>query len=137
MCECGCGEFVPFAQFPGPEGIVYALGIYPPCDNGCDTPAGVVLSRFRAGSRDAKHILRGVRQVQFQGDLDLAWAERFIAVLHPRDLLAVARAGMEKDSDEWFGAEESLSASNFREAMRRTQAGEFWWKDTPTPEAPR
>lgn len=46
MCECGCGEFQPFARFPGPEGVMYTISAYLSVDCGCGNPAGVVITRL-------------------------------------------------------------------------------------------
>lgn len=46
MGSCGCGDFAGKYRFPGPGDVVYVLETYPGCDY-CDTPAGVVVHRFR------------------------------------------------------------------------------------------
>ena len=46
MCECGCGAFGGGFRFPGPDGIVYLLELYPGCGD-CDTPAGVIIHRYQ------------------------------------------------------------------------------------------
>lgn len=46
MCECGCGDYAAFAKMQGPPGIIYAVELHYPCNNGCGTPAGIVIYRF-------------------------------------------------------------------------------------------
>lgn len=45
MGACGCSDTDPDFKFPGPEGVTYAIQIYPSCHY-CGTPAGVDIHRF-------------------------------------------------------------------------------------------
>jgi hypothetical protein len=47
MCECGCGNTEPDWRLPGPDGITYAIQVYPSCSD-CGTPAGLIVYRFTA-----------------------------------------------------------------------------------------
>lgn len=49
MGECGCGDTSPDFRFPGPDGITYAIQLYPGCDY-CGTPIGIIVYRFGPGS---------------------------------------------------------------------------------------
>ncbi len=46
MGQCGCGDYHPEFQFPGPDGSVYTLEIYDSCRY-CETPMGVVVTHHR------------------------------------------------------------------------------------------
>jgi hypothetical protein len=46
MGECGCGNTNPDYRFDGPDGIIYTVQFYTGCTNGCETPAGIILSRY-------------------------------------------------------------------------------------------
>ena len=45
MGSCVCGDTNIDLQFPGPDGIVYAIQTYGGCEH-CGTPAGVIVYRF-------------------------------------------------------------------------------------------
>ena len=44
MGACGCGDYQGEFQFPGPDGSIYSLAIYPGCDD-CDQGPGIVIHR--------------------------------------------------------------------------------------------
>lgn len=46
MGECGCGNTNPDYRFAGPGRITYTVQYYTGCNNGCQTPAGIILSRY-------------------------------------------------------------------------------------------
>jgi hypothetical protein len=46
MGECGCGNTNPDYRFDGPDGIIYTVQFYTGCNNGCETPSGIILSRY-------------------------------------------------------------------------------------------
>jgi hypothetical protein len=45
MGACGCSDYNGGLKFPGPDGVVYTIAVYPGCRD-CDAPAGVILHRF-------------------------------------------------------------------------------------------
>lgn len=45
MGQCGCSDTAPDFKFPGPDGVTYAIQIYPSCHY-CSSPAGVDIHRF-------------------------------------------------------------------------------------------
>jgi len=45
MGMCGCSDIPPDWKIPGPDGSVYAIHLYTPC-NYCENPGGVVLSHL-------------------------------------------------------------------------------------------
>lgn len=47
MGECGCGDYAGEYKFPGPEGVMYSVGIYPACPY-CYLPRTVVVYRHKA-----------------------------------------------------------------------------------------
>lgn len=50
MGACGCGDYQPMFQFPGPDGVVYALEFYTGCED-CGEGPGVVIHRHGAEGR--------------------------------------------------------------------------------------
>lgn len=47
MGECGCGDYAGEYKFPGPEGVMYSVGIYPECPY-CQAPRSLVVYRHSA-----------------------------------------------------------------------------------------
>ena len=58
MGACGCGDYSADYQFPGPDGIVYALAIFAGCED-CGLGPGVIIHRHGERSRrdwDVDHL---------------------------------------------------------------------------------
>lgn len=61
MGACGCGDYAAFARFPGPDGITYAVEIYPSCPD-CRTPIGVTIYRH---DESDPHWWRDLPEIEF------------------------------------------------------------------------
>ncbi len=64
MGSCGCMNFNPDAQFPGPDGSVYTIQIYRPCDY-CETPLGIDIQRIDAEGQEMWDT-EGLPQLKFE-----------------------------------------------------------------------
>ncbi len=113
MGECGCGDFAAEWKLPGPNGVLYAIEVYPGCSY-CDNPAGVVVYRVRTDD-DAFNVAGlpdlpiGVyqREPLFEGQAsDPVSGEAFIPITHTGAVLELIaeRFGdvtvLEDDGDE-------------------------------------
>lgn len=96
MGQCGCSDTEPDFQFPGPDGITYAIQIYPSCHY-CNTPAGVDVYRMTA--EDVEIWLNGVEQapfVPYSAD-NPSSAQLAIPVLDPASLAKVLNEDVDQD----------------------------------------
>ena len=73
MGACGCGDFRPFAQMPGPEGAVYAVEFYPGCDD-CEVPIGFIVHRFTEAEAATWDVLE-LPQLPFDDSLGADWKQ--------------------------------------------------------------
>lgn len=104
MGECGCANFSARWKMRAPKGGWYYIDVYLPCNNGCETPAGVRVGLLSAA--DAKSW--GLDDVE---ELPLAacLGEVLIGVLHPDQLVLSLRkglAGIHADLDDCEDDEE-------------------------------
>lgn len=88
MGSCGCGDGFGDFKFPGPDGIMYAVHVYPGCTY-CRTGAGV--SIYRYASEDWRRETEDIP--------DLPWwvrgeglADRFIPVISEEAIRAHVKA---------------------------------------------
>jgi len=113
MCECGCAErMVPALQFPGPSDTVYALGLYPGCEN-CDNPAGVVL--YHTTPAGLKELTPWSVYPVAWDDQFVTWREFTIPVIGSEGLLKAMReatgvSANDRDSDVGFALDEARHA---------------------------
>jgi hypothetical protein len=77
-------DFMPDAQFPGPDGSVYTVQIYMPC-NYCETPLGVDIQRVDPEGQELWLVDDSVPQLEFRG-LDLGIAAALTNVVDPQRL---------------------------------------------------
>lgn len=75
MGQCGCGDFYGDFKFKGPDGVVYVVDVYCPCDY-CHTPAGVVI--YAMDNEDQQ-----LWDVENIPEIKIADVGTFIGVLHP------------------------------------------------------
>lgn len=47
MGTCGCGDYAGDYKFPGPEGVMYSVGVQPSCHY-CQVPRTLVVYRHKA-----------------------------------------------------------------------------------------
>lgn len=96
MGECGCGNFSAKWKLPGPNGVLYAIEVYPGCSY-CDNPAGVVVYRVRTD--DDAFDVAGLPELPIQvyqreplfADMpsDPISGEAFIPIVHTGSVLDV------------------------------------------------
>lgn len=71
MGQCGCGDHHADYKFEGPDGVLYAVGVYTGCE-GCDTPAGVTLYRHAQPDREWSDDCPALDFGAFMGDAPIA-----------------------------------------------------------------
>ena len=81
MGHCGCADFNPILRMPGPDGFVYAIGVYPSCVS-CDSPAGITITKIPLA--DVENCNVGTLP---EIDFDFNLGEKLIPVLHPNVLM--------------------------------------------------
>lgn len=117
MCECGCGEFLPFAKMPGPGDVVYTLSTYLSVDCGCDNPAGVVVTKVTPKWMEEcgipKEMIDQLPEVAFSD-----FGDFFVGVIDRYDLEREVLAQSE-DEDAADVAQRALDG-----ALRRTAEAE-------------
>ena len=97
--HCGCADFNPILKMQGPEGFVYAIGIYPSCVS-CDTPAGITITKIPLV--DVENCNADTLP---EIDFDFNLGEKLIPILHPNVLtkklveFAVENVGLYIDPD--------------------------------------
>lgn len=130
MCECGCGDFQPFAKMQGPGDVIYTLSTYLHVDCGCGNPAGVVVTKITP-------------QMMADCGLPKEWIDRlpevtfsprghdfFVGVIDPADL---TREAIENGGDEDMAevARDSLQGALWRTRESEAKRLAAWF--TPTP----
>lgn len=87
MGQCGCGDFYATHKLAGPNNAVYAIQVYPGCDD-CDTGVAVVISRF--SESEAKNwgvpALPDLPFSKFSDGRDYDGQQSWIPIWHPRKL---------------------------------------------------
>ena len=133
MGQCGCGDTTPDYQFPGPDGVIYAIQIYQSCHD-CQSPAGVEIYRFDPNSEDTEDWVRGVPELDFMGypHDDTRDAQAFISVLDPEHMVAALVKVAEEDGDDRPQPSETAVRFALPEAVYRTLSA---WKAPATPDA--
>lgn len=121
MGECGCGATNLLAKFPGPDGVMYGLEVYPGCRY-CGTPIGVVMHRFDPSAKhgeDMEEFFFGVPDMPFQGygnpDFEWSWSEAAVMLVDPETIFN----GLEQQQEE-FDSEVILAfeQENLRSLMQ-------------------
>ena len=76
MGYCGCGEGFGDYRMPGPEGTVYTVRVYQPCDY-CETPGAVILLRVSGDDLQFAEDLPGVEWSKMSETMADAWFSLF------------------------------------------------------------
>lgn len=119
MCECGCSNFAPDFQMPGPDGTIYAIRIYLSCET-CDSPAGIDIDRLNATAVE-RWMDCPAPALPFRS-VDEGMEGAAIPILHPRVLrrrLAGYLVGQEpiEDADHADIIAEEFLSEHFRDAI--------------------
>ena len=124
MGACGCGDFHADYQIQGSCGVVYAIGLYEPCDY-CDTPLAIRIYRLSSGEAQAWGVDKlpeppffGYGPNATKDDID---AEAFIPILEPQNLIPY----LFSDEDaEGIGSAEMVNAVRSAIWKTKEQGGE-------------
>lgn len=101
MGQCGCGDFSGDFRFKGPEGIIYVLQVYPPCEE-CDNPAGVII--YSMNEEDCKAWdVDNIQGIEIQG------TGSFFSIAHPREIMKSVVESIEYFLEE--GIEDELRSA--------------------------
>ena len=120
MGECGCSEPNYLRRFPGPDGLVYALEIYPGCPY-CHTPVGITIYCLNQEEQNANwgEDEEGPPELEWM-EISDGYAMAAIAVLDPDILKKVALKYVDSDGER-FLIEDALEEAHI-EAVETTVA---------------
>ena len=126
MGQCGCGDFYPHFQLPGPDGSVYTISLHQGC-NDCETPAGVIITRLKGEALvdwDVKYLPQlHLRGYGFEPSPDEDLVDAHLAIVKPEVLRKHLNTKIPTNERDSF--DDSLKDAldeGFRDAVLETMA---------------